>query len=128
MRLRVLIRWVVILVVVGWAGYTIVAAGSNYLAMQEMVDTVLQEHDKRRRAGIAAGAAMPPEQFADEVRASLRVASRRTVLTTAEPLVLVATDARALRVTVKWAYPLLTYGGDNVISVPLTVGRTLELF
>jgi len=126
MRLRILIRWVVILAVVGWAGYTLVAAGSNYLAMQEMVDTVLQEHDRRRRAAVAAGRASAPEEYADEVAASLRAAARRMALQTGEPTVTVSVQGSALRVMLRWAYPLVTYQGYAVVAIPFRLQRRVD--
>jgi hypothetical protein len=32
----------------------------------------------------------------------------------------------SIRVEVKWAYPVLTYDGENVIAVPLSLDRTFS--
>src|SRR5262245_46254420 len=55
MRFRTLVAWVVIVGLLAWAAYTIVVAGSSYLATAGVIDQAVSDAIARRKAQIGSG-------------------------------------------------------------------------
>src|SRR5438445_13543989 len=77
MRVRTFINRVVWLVVLAYAGYAVIAAGSNYLQVRRLVDQAVDEASKRVRTTAAPtqpGAGL--QEFAADTRAALLLGAR----------------------------------------------------
>ena len=78
MRVRTFINRVVWLVVLAYAGYAVIAAGSSYLQVRSLVDQAVDEASKRVRTTAAPtqpGAAL--QEFAADTRTALLLGARR---------------------------------------------------
>lgn len=124
MRFRSLVRWIVGLSFLAWAGYTAVSATSSYLATQGMVDQVLQEAIAKLKAGASTGSQPSFEDLAAEVRVTLLVRARRYGIALDEGSLRVLPANGGLRVKLKWSYPAVTYRGDPVVVVPMSLERS----
>ena len=77
MRVRTFINRVVWLVVLAYAGYAVIAAGSSYLQVRSLVDQAVDEASKRVRTTAAPtqpGAAL--QEFAADSRTGQRAKQR----------------------------------------------------
>ena len=127
MRLRRLVLSVLVLGLVIWGGYTSVSAGWSHLATQDMVDKVLGEAADSQRMAVAAGTQDALDRWVAGLRASLLLAARRSALPLDEENISILLGSTAFRVTVKWSYPVVTWGGENVLVIPLSVHRSVPL-
>jgi hypothetical protein len=83
----------------------------SYFRVSEIIDTALIEHGQAGAPGVresilrqtaAAGVRLHPEQalVSDD-------------------------DERELSVHVRWAWPVIRYGGEDVLAIPLSIERTV---
>lgn len=116
-----LLRWGVVLAVIGWLGSVAVAAGGRYLDLNEVIERVVVEaRPTGRTADAGAGAYLGRVQAQVISRASHAEAPLTTdnVLVTASP--------STLWVTVRWSQPVLTWKGQTLWAVPVSLSRTFS--
>src|SRR5215467_520438 len=111
MRLGSLIRWVAFLVLICWAGYTLAGAGFSYYSAQEIVDKTLRDAAARHRAAFLTGSQMAVEALASSVRSAIVLGALHDGMRLDEGNVSVAASPTDLSATVRWAYPIIAYGG-----------------
>ena len=123
MRFRTLIIWVVVLGVLAWAAYTIVAAGSSYLEAAGVVDQAVADALARRKAQLAAGQSHEATRdFLGNVRALIVRNGRTRGLELRPENVAVSEAAEGVRVAVEWSIPVTLY--DRMLfHLPLSVTR-----
>jgi hypothetical protein len=122
MRISTLIRWLIVLVVLGWAGYTVAGAGWTYLAIGEMVDKTLREASARNRNAFVTGTVT--DSVIRDVRSSIVLAARHDGLPVEDGNVQVAATSAGIAATVSWSYPVITFGGSDILIVPMSVQRS----
>ena len=127
MRFRTFVLWAAGLSVLGWAGYTAVSASTAYLAAREMVDQVLQESSSRLRAGAAAGSQQPADDLAADVQATLLIRARRNGIPLEGRNLAVFAEGRGLTVKLKWSYPVISYRGDVILTIPMSLERATRI-
>ena len=127
MRLGSLIRWVVFLVLICWAGYTLAGAGFSYFSTQEIVDKALRDAAARHRATFLTGSQTAVEALAGAVRSAIVLGALHDGMRIDEGDVRVSARANDLSATVRWAYPVITYGGRDVLVVPMSINRSYEV-
>ena len=123
MRFRTLVVWAVFFGGLIWAGTIAVGAGSSYFATQELVDSAVSQTNAKRKAQAAAGSPSTLEEVTSELRVAIVRASRHADLQLDERQLLVQADAQGIRIHVKWTYPILTYGDQTYLAIPLSVER-----
>lgn len=128
MRFRTLVVWVIVLGVLGWAAYTIVVAGSSYLAAAGVVDQAVADAMGRRKTQTGVGMAQEAgRDFAANVRAQIVAGARaRGIDLPAEGLD-VAEAPEGLRVSARWVYPVVLYDDVVVFNLPLSVTRSYSV-
>jgi len=129
MRFRTLVVWVIVLGVLGWAAYTIVVAGSSYLAAAGVVDQAVADAMGRRKTQTGVG--MPQEavgrEFVANVRALIAAGARaRGIALPAEGLE-VSEAPEGVRVSAHWMYPVVLYNDVVVFNLPLSVTRSYSV-
>jgi hypothetical protein len=124
MRLWSLARWVVVLAVLGWAGYVLTGAGWTYYATQELVDQVLREASNRYRSSITSG--VDGDVVAAYVRNSIVLNARRDGLMVDEKDVSARSNAAGISASVRWSYAILSHGGADILVVPMSVQRSIN--
>ena len=126
MGFRSLVRWIVGLSVLAWAGYTAVSATSSYLATQGMVDQVLQEASAKVKTVASTGGQPSFEDLAADVRVTLLIRARRYGISLDERGLGVLPANGGLTVKLKWSHPAVTYRGDPIVVVPMTMERSVS--
>ena len=127
MRFRTFILWTGGLALLGWAGYTAVSASSAYLAAREMVDQVLREATPKGKAAAAAGGQQPFVDFAPDVREIVLIRARRYAIPLDERDLAVWAEGSGIRVRLKWSYPVMTYGRNAILVLPMSVERSVSV-
>ena len=123
MRLSSLARWIVVLGLLGWCGYTTAGAGWTYFATQEIVDKALLDAANRYRGAMST--ATSTGALTGYVRNSIVLNARRDGLTVQESDVQVSASPVGISATVRWAYPIVTHGGQNLLVVPMSIQRSI---
>jgi hypothetical protein len=101
-----------LLVAIGfvYAFYTGSLAAWSYFEMSDVVEKALEENAR-------AGAAPLREAIVKAATdAGVRVEERQVV---------VAEEERLVRVRVRWTWPVMNYGGEDVLTVPLWLERAV---
>ncbi|MBI2527371.1 MAG: hypothetical protein HYV93_15465 [Candidatus Rokubacteria bacterium] len=116
-----LLRWGVVLAVIGWLGSVAVAAGGRYLELNEVIERVVVD---ARPAGRTADA--EPGALLGRIQAQVisRASHADAPLTPDD--VLVTASPSALGVTVRWSQPLLTWNGQTLWAAPVSLSRTFS--
>ncbi|HXJ84438.1 MAG TPA: hypothetical protein VMS64_37845 [Candidatus Methylomirabilis sp.] len=127
MRFGTLIRWVVFLAVLAWAGYTAIGLGLSYFSVQEMIDTALREASAKHRAAFAAGSQVSVDTLLESVRAAILLAALHDGLRIDRENVSVSANQAGLSATVHWSVPIVSYQGTDAVVVPLLVQRSLTV-
>ena len=122
MRLSTLIRWVIFLAVLGWAGYTVAGAGWTYYAIQENVDKVLREASGRYRTALQTGT--QTDTMARDIRGAIALNARRDGLAVQEADIQVSASGATISATVQWSYPVIRYGGSDLLVIPMSLHRS----
>ena len=124
MRVRTFINRVVLLVVLAYAGYAVIAAGSSYLQVRSLVDQAVDEAGKRVRTAAAVaqpGAAL--QEFAVDTRTALLLGARRVGFDLPPQKLLIEPRAGGIRVRFHWSYVLWTVADEAVLAFPLWIDR-----
>ena len=123
MRFRTLVIWVVVLGVLAWTAYTIVAAGSSYLEAAGVVDQAVSDSIARRKAQLASGQSHEATRdFLGNVRALIIRNGRTRGLDLRPENIGVTEAAEGVRVAVEWSIPVTLY--ERVLfHLPLSVTR-----
>jgi hypothetical protein len=123
--MRRLLFWLIFLGLFGWAGYTAALIGWAHFAVQDVVEGVLQDSAPRQRAAFAAGTPQALDRLAVEIRAATLAAARKAGLGLDESNISVALVSSGIQVTVRWTYPAITWNGEDILAIPLSVQRSV---
>jgi hypothetical protein len=118
------LRWIVFLGALGWIGYNGMLAGWSYFTTQEIVDRVVRESLVRHRTALTSGTERAFGDVVTDIRASILRAARSDGIVMEEGDVQVSANPALVYTTVKWSYPLITYGGRDVLALPLSLQRS----
>ncbi len=124
MRVRTFSTWIVFLAAFGWLGYTVAFAGWNYYSTQALVDRVLWESTGRYKNALAMGTPTALDKLIADVRISVVVAARHEGLPIREEHVGVSANSAGILVTARWSYPVISYEGNDLLVIPISVQRT----
>lgn len=127
MKLGRVLAWACRLAVLGLIGYAGFGAGSSYFHTSEVVDTAFQEAVRRAKLSVGSHIQRVDASFTDDVRTGILRAARRDGIPVDERKLRLTNAANTLRVELRWAYPVLSYDGETVLAVPLSVDRTFEV-
>ena len=127
MRLRALTGWTMVAILLGSVGYTAAFATASYLETTHLVDRIASDAAARGKAAADAQVPGARQQFTRDVRAALLSASGRPGSALTGNGLAVSETPEGVRVTVQWSYPVLSYGGRAVVSVPLSVDRSIRM-
>jgi hypothetical protein len=117
--------WVVFLAAFGWVAYVVGLAGWNYYETQAMIDKVLHEEAPSYRAARAAGTADALDRLARNVRNAVVLAASREGLPIRESDIDVSLYTAGLSIGVRWSYPIISYGGNDLLVIPISVRHSL---
>ena len=80
----------------------------SYFALADIVDRAIEERGK--------SAAAPVREFIikNAAESGVRIEERNVVVTS---------DDRRLNVNLRWSYPVVSYKGEDVIEIPLSLER-----
>lgn len=123
MRFSSLARWIIVLGVLGWCGYTTAGAGWSYFSTQEVVDKVLLEATNRYRSTLSTG--VSAASVTTYVRSAIVANARRDGLPIQEADVQVSAGPMGIAATVRWSYPIIRQGGQDLLVVPMSVQRSI---
>ena len=129
MRFRTLVLWVVVLGVLGWAAYTIVVAGSSYLAAAGVVDQAVSDAMGRRKtqSGVGMSQEAVGRDFVANVRAQIAAGARARGIDLPPEGLDVSEAPEGLRVSARWTYPVVLYNDVVAFNVPLSVTRSYSM-
>ena len=127
MRFRTLVSWAVFAAVVIWLGFLVVGLGSTYFAAAELVDNAIRQADSKRKAHTSAGSQTSLEEFMADLRFIVVSAARRTDLPIDVSQQLVQAEAGGVRVQLKWNYPIVSYGDETYLAMPMSVDRFVTM-
>jgi hypothetical protein len=127
MKLGTWARWAVFLVVLGWIGYTVAGMGWSYFTVQELVDTALRDASDRHRAAFAAGSQIAVDSLTSSVRSGILLGALHEGIGIDAGDVGVSANSVGLSAVVRWNYPVVRYGRDEVLVVPMSVSRSLAV-
>src|SRR5437762_6159166 len=119
MRVRTFINRVVWLVILAYAGYAVIAAGSSYLQVRSLVDQAVDEASKRVRTTAAPthpGAAL--QEFAADTRTALLLGARRVGFDLPPQKPLIEGRDGGIPVRFHWSYVLSTVADAAVRAFP----------
>jgi len=126
MRFRTFVLLLFWIVVLGYAGYGLVSAGSVYFQMRALTEQAFDDAASRqRRTGGAADA--PTPEFLADVRSGILLGVQRAGLPLPPQNLNVVSERTAIRVSLHWSQPVVTYGGEPVISLPLWIDRSFDI-
>ena len=128
MRVRTFINRVVWLVVLAFAGYAVIAAGSSYLQVRSLVDQAVDEGSKGvRTTAVAAPPGAALQEFATDTRTALLLGARRVGFDLPPQKLLIEPRDGGIRVRFHWSYVLWTVADETVLAFPLWIDRTYTL-
>ena len=127
MRLGRWIRVAIVLIVLGWVGYTVAGVGWSYFSVQELVEKTLRDASDRHRAAFAAGTQIAVDTLTITVRSAILLAALHEGILMREADVRVSANSAGLSATARWSYPVVRYAGDDILVVPMWVQRTIVI-
>ena len=128
MRVRTFINRVVWLVVLAFAGYAVIAAGSSYLQVRSLVDQAVDEASRRpRTAAAVTQPAVALQEFAADTRTALLLGARRVGFDLPQQKLLIEPRDGGIRVRFHWSYVLWTVADEAVLAFPLWIDRMYTL-
>jgi len=123
MKLATLLRWIIGLGALGWAGYVIAGAGWSYFTTQEIVDQVLRDVFSRSRS--ARGAGTQPVAVTDYVRTAITLGAQREGMPVQESDVTVSVNDSKVSAVVHWPYPVISFRGNDILVIPMSIERSI---
>jgi len=127
MRVRTLLRVAVWAALVGYTGFVIVAAVSNYFDMVALVEGAARKVVEAERWTLLRQPGAPVGAHAEEVRDAILRGAERSGLVIDDRKVVVSEAGQTLRVSVSWSYPMVAVGGETVVAIPLALHRSFDL-
>jgi len=128
MRAGTFVSRVVWLVVLAFAGYAVIAAGSSYLQVRSLVDQAVDEGSKGvRTTAVAAPPGAALQEFATDTRTALLLGARRVGFDLPPQKLLIEPRDGGIRVRFHWSYVLWTVADEAVLAFPLWIDRTYTL-
>ena len=127
MRVRTLLRVVVWAALVGYTGFVIVAAVSNYFDMVALVEGAARKVVEAERWTLLRQPGAPVGAHAEEVRDAILRGAERSGLVIDDRKVVVSQAGETLRVSVSWSYPMVAVGGETIVGIPLALDRSFDL-
>jgi len=125
MRFRTLVVWVVVLGFLAWAAYTIVVAGSSYLAAAGVVDQAVSDSMARRKAQLGAGMSQEASRdFVANIRSNILGGAKARGIELKPADLAVAEAAEGVRVSAEWSIPVILYNDYVLFNLPLSVTRS----
>ena len=126
MRFRTFVLLVFWIVVVGYGGYGLVSVGSVYFQMRSLLDQAFHDAtDRQLRTGAMPETATP--EYVTDVRAGILMGAQRAGLSLDPRNLNVASEKTAIRVTLHWSQPVLVYGGETILAVPLWIDTAYDI-
>jgi hypothetical protein len=122
MRLRKVVFWLLFLGGLAWIGQTVALAGWSYFVTQEVVERTLREVSARQRSALSLGTLRARDEVITDARNSILLAARREDLPLQD--VLVNVTPGGISATVMWPYPVVVYGGRELLVIPMSVQRS----
>lgn len=120
MGMKVL-RWVVVIAIIGWLGSVAVSAAVRYLELSDVIERVVVE--ARPAGGVSdSGKAA----YLRQVHAHIIARASRPEAPLPAEAVFVTASPGSLWVTVRWSQPVLTWQGQTLWAVPLSLSRTFS--
>lgn len=123
MKLGTVVRWLVVLGALGWAGYVVAGAGWSYFTAQEIVDQVLRDVSTRNRSARSTGS--PPGALTEYVRTAIALGAQHEGLAVQESDVTVSVNPAGVSATVHWPYPVISYRGNDILVIPMSLERSI---
>ena len=123
MKLGTLLRWIVGLGALGWAGYVVAGAGWSYFTTQEIVDQVLRDVFSRNRSARSVGT--QTVAVAEYVRTAIALGAQREGMSVQESDVTVSVNSSRVSAVVHWPYPIITYRGNDILVIPMSIERSI---
>ena len=126
MRFRTFILVLFWFVVGGYAAYAAALAGSSYFETRGIVEQAFAEASSRQaRSGAAPESAGP--EYATEVRSAILLGAQRASITIDPRNLNVVPERASIRVTLHWSHPVLMYGGESVVAIPLWIDQSFDI-
>jgi hypothetical protein len=116
------VRRFVILAVIGWVAYVVVAASWTYSAAGDAVDKALFDAASRYRTPLRTGTFT--ESMLADVRESVAREAGRSGFAVDATDVAVSASALGLSASIRYAYPLITHRGTGILAIPLSLERS----
>lgn len=116
-----LLRWSIVLAVVGWLGSNAVSAATRYFELNDVLERVVVE--TRPAEGILDA---NKATYLRQVHAHVIARASRPDAPLADDGVVITASTHVLKVTVSWTQPMLTYKGQAMWAVPLSLTRTFS--
>jgi hypothetical protein len=127
MRLARLVRWAVILGVLGWLAYTAIGASWSYVTTQLVIDNAFHDASAQHRAAFSTGTQFAIETYLSSVRSAILYAAMHEGLAINENDIIVSANQAGLSATVRWSYPIISFHGAPVVVIPLSVHRSMVI-
>lgn len=118
------LRWIIFLGALGWIGSSALLSSWSYFTTQEIVDKAVRESLARHRSALASGTERAFSDVVTDIHASILRAARSDGILIEEGDVQVSANPALVYTTVKWSYPLITYGGRDVLALPMSLQRS----
>ena len=126
MRFRTFILVLFWLVVGGYAAYAAALAGSSYFQTRGIVEQAFADASSRQaRSGAAAES--PGIEYVTEVRTAVLLGAQRAGIPIDPRNLNVVPERASIRVTLRWSHPVLIYGGESVVAIPLWVDQSFDI-
>jgi hypothetical protein len=126
MRFRSFVLLLFWIVVLGYAGYGLVSAGAVYFQVRALTEQAFDDAASRqKRTGAAADAATP--EFVADVRSGILLGAQRAGLPIDSRNLTVVSERSAIRVALHWSQPVITYGSETILAIPLWLDRSFDL-
>ena len=116
-----LLRWSIVVVVVGWLGSVVVSASARYMELSDVIERVLV--DARPAGGVSE---IGQATYLKRVHAQIVSRGSRPSAPLTDEGVIITTAPTSLWVTVRWSHPVFTWNGQPVWAVPLSLSRTFS--
>jgi Kef-type K+ transport system membrane component KefB len=127
MSLGRVIRWVLVLAIIGWVAYSAAGAAWSYFSAQEVVEKALRDASERHRVAFAMGTQAAVDSLTSTVRVAILLGAIHEGLLIEEKDVTVSANSAGFVASARWSYPVVSYEKWNILVVPLSVHRSVVL-